>query len=305
MERIRPNRKRILKKFFAFFVLLLFTMTAFSLYQYRQGLSESDGDFEKDGQFTFNGEEEVDQINILLLGIDSRGEEHSRTDTIMIAHYDTKTHQPKVVSIMRDSYVNIPGHGKQKINAAYSWGGPELLRKTIKENFDIDVNYYAIMDFKGFSTVVDTIVPNGIGVNIPYEMSHGIGMTLHPGNQILHGDELLGYVRFRHDRESDFGRVRRQQEIISKLIDNAITMNNLVKLPKIWGIMDSYIETNVRIGTLLTIGKDIITEQSKDMETLRIPLNGEFENRRYEGAGAVLDLNLETNKQALQEFLSN
>jgi len=280
-------------------------MTAFSLYQYRQGLSESDGDFEKDGQFTFNGEEEVDQINILLLGIDSRGEEHSRTDTIMIAHYDTKTHQPKVVSIMRDSYVNIPGHGKQKINAAYSWGGPELLRKTIKENFDIDVNYYAIMDFKGFSTVVDTIVPNGIGVNIPYEMSHGIGMTLHPGNQILHGDELLGYVRFRHDRESDFGRVRRQQEIISKLIDNAITMNNLVKLPKIWGIMDSYIETNVRIGTLLTIGKDIITEQSKDMETLRIPLNGEFENRRYEGAGAVLDLNLETNKQALQEFLSN
>jgi polyisoprenyl-teichoic acid--peptidoglycan teichoic acid transferase len=113
--------------------------------------------------------EDIDQINILLLGIDSRGEEHSRTVTIMIAHYDAKNHQPKLVSIMRDSYVNIPGHGKQKINAAYAFGGPELLRKTIKENFDIDVNYYAIVDFKGFPKVVDPIAPNGIEVDIPLE----------------------------------------------------------------------------------------------------------------------------------------
>ena len=71
------------------------------------------------------------------------------------------------------------------MNAAFSIGGPELVRKTIKENFDIDIHSYAIVDFTGFSKIVDVVAPNGIEVDIPYAMSHGIGMTLQPGNQVV------------------------------------------------------------------------------------------------------------------------
>ncbi|MGV2503450.1 LytR family transcriptional regulator, partial [Priestia megaterium] len=78
------------------------------------------------------------------------------------------------------------------------FGGAELLRQPIKQNFDSDINYYAVVDFEGFSNIVDTIAPDGIEVTVPHDMSSGIGMTLHKGTQVLHGATLLGYVRFRH-----------------------------------------------------------------------------------------------------------
>ncbi|MET1138834.1 LCP family protein, partial [Bacillus subtilis] len=80
-------------------------------FEYKKGLSESDGDFKEDGQFEFNGEgSDLDEVNILVLGIDSRGEDHSRSDSMMVIHYNKKQKQPKLISIMRDSYVDIPGY---------------------------------------------------------------------------------------------------------------------------------------------------------------------------------------------------
>src|SRR3954471_10904629 len=148
---------------------------------------------------SFQGEKnKMDAVNVLLLGSDSRGEKQARTDTIMVAHYNPQTHKTKLISLMRDMYVSIPDYGQQKLNAAYTYGGPELLRETIKENFGLDIHYYAIVDFKGFEKAVDLLVPKGIKVDVPYEMSYGIEMTLEKGKQRLHGKELLGYVRFRH-----------------------------------------------------------------------------------------------------------
>lgn len=107
----------------------------------------------------FNGEEAPDQndLNILIIGTDSRGEDRGRSDSLMIAHYDQKKQQPKLVSIMRDSYVDIPGHGKDKINAAYSYGGIELVRKTLKENFDMPIEYYVTIDFDHFKEAIDSL----------------------------------------------------------------------------------------------------------------------------------------------------
>ncbi len=85
--------------------------------------------------------DENGRINILLLGVDSRGEEKSRTDSMMIAQVDPKTNETKIVSLMRDMYVQIPGYKGYKLNTAFYLGGPELLRQTIKENFGIDVQY--------------------------------------------------------------------------------------------------------------------------------------------------------------------
>lgn len=253
---------------------------------------------------SFQGEiNKIDAVNVLLLGSDSRGEKQARTDTIMVAHYDPQTHKTKLISLMRDVYVSIPDYGQQKLNAAYTYGGPELLRETIKENFGLDIHYYAIVDFKGFEKAVDLLVPKGIEVNVPYEMSSGIEMTLEKGKQQLHGKELLGYVRFRQDRLSDFGRVQRQQEVISKLKEEAVSLNSVMKLPELLDLLHTYIDTNIDTSTLLTIGKDILTEKSGAIETLRIPEDGSFQNKRIEGIGEVLEVDLHQNKEALKKFL--
>jgi polyisoprenyl-teichoic acid--peptidoglycan teichoic acid transferase len=311
MARILRRKKRVRwKRIILFiFILMMGSVGAYATYQYKLGVSLTD-----DGKFTddekvaeaFQGEDvKFGRINVLLLGSDTRGEEHARTDTIMIAHYDQETHQSKLISIMRDTYVVVPGHGNQKINAAYAYGGPELIRQTIKENFDIDINYYAIVDFEGFSKIADVIAPNGIEVDVPYEMSYGIGTTIEPGKQKLHGDNLLGYVRFRHDNLSDFGRVQRQQEVIGKLKDEAMNIGSILKLPKILGVVDPYIDTNLDTPTLLSLGKDLLTNKTNDLKTLRIPVKDSYSDKRFEGVGAVLSINLEQNKSALSEFLSS
>jgi LCP family protein required for cell wall assembly len=204
---------------------------------------------------------------------------------------------------MRDSYVNIPGYGNNKINAAFAFGGPDLMRKTIEENFGIDINYYAIINFKGFEKVADIVAPNGIKVNVPHTMSEGIDMTLHPGEQTLHGKELLGYVRYRKDSESDFGRVKRQQEVLSKLKDEATDVQSITQLPRILGTIEPYITTNVPNSAFLGLGKDFVTGGTKDVATLRIPVDGSFTDQSYSGIGSVLDLDIEENSQAIKDFL--
>ncbi|MEC1260622.1 LCP family protein [Bacillus swezeyi] len=304
----KPKRKRrkIIKRLFTLTLLFVIAVAGYVFYEYRQGLSESEGEFKDDGQFEFNGEgSDVDEVNILVLGIDSRGEDHSRSDSMMVVHYNKKQKQPKLISIMRDSYVDIPGYEKQKINAAYAYGGPELVRKTLKDNFDLDINYYAVIDFNGFSKIVDAIAPDGIEVDVPKRMSYGIGMTLEPGKQVLHGDKLLGYVRFRHDAESDFGRVRRQQEVFSKLEKEAVSVGNIAQLPKLWGIIDPYIETNLPNGLLFSVGKDFILGSVKETKSFRLPVDGSFTNADDPKYGAVLDLDLEKNKEELKTFLED
>jgi LCP family protein required for cell wall assembly len=302
-KRVRVRWGRV---FGALLVLCIFIFGSYSVFQFIQGTAEANNSpLKRDKvEYSFQGEKKTfGMVNVLLLGSDSRGEKQARTDTIMVGHYDQDTHKIKLISLMRDMYVSIPGYGKQKLNAAYTYGGPELLRKTIKENFGLDIHYYAIVDFKGFEKGVDTLVPDGIEVDVPYDMASGIGMTIEQGKQTLHGKELLGYVRFRHDRLSDFGRVQRQQEVISKLTEEAVNLQSVVKLPKLLGLLNGYITTNIDTSTLFSIGKDILTNKSGDIETLRLPEDGTFENQRYDGIGEVLEVDLQQNKEALKEFL--
>ncbi len=304
-------KKRPKKKWIFYTVLFVFSCIAvlsiYAVTQYNQGLSEAaEGKFQDDGTTydAFRGEEpEFGEINILMIGSDTRGEERGLSDTIMIAQYDQDSSEIKLVSLMRDTYVEVPGYGMQKINAAFSYGGPELLRQTIKHNFDIDLYYYAVVDFEGFSKIADLIAPEGIEVNIPHQMSEGIGMTLGPGREVLDGEKMLGYVRFRKDENNDYGRVERQQEVIAKLTKEAVNIQNFVKLPKLLGMADPYIDTNIDSKTLLSMGKGIVSDKDQSIETLRIPVDYSYENA-YTGAGAVLDIDAEENKQQLQNFLS-
>jgi LCP family protein required for cell wall assembly len=204
---------------------------------------------------------------------------------------------------MRDSYVNIPGYGKHKINAAFADGGPELLRQTIKENFGIDLQYYAIVDFQGFVQLIDEAFPKGVEINVEKKMSENIGVTLEPGVQRLDGEQLLGYVRFRYDAVGDFGRVDRQQKAVKAIGDQLSTFDTITKLPKLIGVVSPFVNSNMDAADILFMAKDYLSKKVP-METLRIPVDNSFTEPMIKGEGAVLDINVQKNREALHQFIS-
>ncbi|WP_075981507.1 LCP family protein [Bacillus massilinigeriensis] len=308
-QQYQKQRKKTKKKRWKTVLLVLLLIIggalAYSYYQYRQGVSQSTKKADIDKQeYSFNGsKDQYGGINILLLGSDARGKEKSRADTIMVAQYHPEKKTYKLISIMRDSYVSIPGHGNNRINTAFAYGGPELLRQTIKENFDIDLQYYSIIDFEGFVQLIDEAFPNGVEVDVEKEMSTNIGVTIKPGLQRLDGKHLLGYVRFRHDAIGDFGRVERQQKVVKEVASELTSLQTIPKLPKLVGVVTPFINTNMSTGNMLYIGKDFLSEKNRDIETLRVPVDGSYANENINGA-AVLSVDLEKNKEAIHNFLA-
>ncbi|MEH7514994.1 LCP family protein [Gottfriedia acidiceleris] len=300
----KKKKKSLLFKLSLILIILISGTLCYGFYQYKKGIQLGQQNTNKQ-TIKFNSKKIPNKTNILLLGEDARKKgESSRTDSIMILQYNKK-HETKLVSIMRDSYVPIPGYGKHKINAAYSLGGVELLRQTLQQNFGIEIEYYAIIDFKGFEEMIDELTPNGITINVEKPMESHIGVSLQPGVQQLNGKELLGYARFRHDAKGDFDRVVRQQKVLEAIKSQVLTIKGIASLTKTLGVIQPYIQTNMSTMDLLKIGSDYIVKgKDKDVETLRFPIDGAFTPKRYEKSGEVLELDVEKNKEALQLFLN-
>lgn len=249
-------------------------------------------------------------LHILILGIDTRGEEHSRSDAIIVGQYHPQQKSLKLVSLMRDTYVKIPSYKKEynKLNTAYYLGGQELMVKTIKENFGLDVDHVITIDFKGFVQVVDTIAPEGIEVEVTQDMVEDMNFAVEPGMRKLHGEELLKYVRFRHDAESDFGRVKRQQEVIVKvreqLSEQILSVQQFADLPKLVENITQYVESDLTMPEMLALAAKVFFYQIDEIETMTIPVENGFENKTYEHAGAVLQLDYQKNVEALNNFFN-
>ncbi|QIZ08751.1 LCP family protein [Priestia megaterium] len=248
-------------------------------------------------------------MNFLLIGSDSRGETQSFSDAIIIAQYVPKEGNIKLISLMRDSYVKIPGHrkGYDKLNMAYFIGGNELLKKTIYQNFGIKVDHSVSIDFEGFANFIDLIAPEGITVNVSQKMIDDFNMKVKPGENALKGRELLKYVRFRHDDESDFGRVRRQQEVLVKVkeqLRNKFShFESLAALPDFVDQGLNHVESDMEKGEILSVLSKLVFYPVKNIDSLRIPVKNTFVNKTYPHAGTVLELNLEENREALKDFL--
>ena len=275
-------------------------------------LSKMEDESKKKAKIPFNGVKDINgKINVLIVGIDSRGENKSRSDAIMIAQYNPQNKKGKIVSIMRDSYLEIPGNDQHfnKINNAYYFGGPELLRQTIKHNFDIDVQHFIAIDFQGFVKVVDIVAPEGVEVHVNQKIIDDMGLDVKPGLQKLHGKDLLAYARFRHDNLSDFGRVQRQQEVLSSLknefMNQISSVNGVAKLPKIGEKLMQYVDTDMDIKTFVSLCGTVLFNQVKDVETMRIPVHMGYSDIKYPHAGQVLQLDIAKNKEAMKEFLVN
>ena len=310
-EGITPRRKgkkiRLKKLPFVILelVLLLILVVVFIKSSYNSGLDLAARHGQKHVNYDFNGVSNKDgKSNVLILGQDRMIDGSARTDSIMIAQYDFLNKKVKIISVMRDIYAEIPGYRNYKINTAYTLGGPELLRKTIEKNLGIPIEHYAIIDFKGFEAMVDEISPSGVPVNVEKDMSENIGVSLKKGQHNLNGKELLGYARFRHDEEGDFGRVRRQQQVISALKQEMVSLPVFFKTPKLAGIARGYVNTDLKDGEIFRMGTSFVIRGDKKQSTLTVPVKGSFQQASYPEAGAVLEIDKEMNKKAIQKFLN-
>ncbi|MFC0557701.1 LCP family protein [Halalkalibacter alkalisediminis] len=319
----RKNKKSVIKKLFISTIiaiaLILFTIGSYVYLQYEAGKSLSENQLSEASEtptipkkhstkkiLSTNEPENNAPINVLLVGVDKLNNGLARTDTIMIAQYNPLNGDSKVASIMRDSYVEVPGRSNNKINASFAFGGVDLLRETIRHNFGLDIHYYALINFEGFIHLVDTIAPNGITVLTEEQMyDPNNSIKFQPGEHVLDGVNTLNYVRFRKDRENDFGRVRRQQEVLNLLKNELFTLSGISKIPKLTGMIEPHLDTNIQTSKLLSLGRDVVLNPIDEIKTLRIPIDGSFKDAYYQHAGSVLQMDLEENQKAIQEFFSN
>lgn len=197
------------------------------------------------------------RINILLLGTDSEIGNESRTDTIILASVDTEQKKLSFLSIPRDTRVNIPSYGDNRINAANHLGGVELVKETISKLLKVPIDYYVLTNFEGFIGIVDIL--GGVEIDVEQNMKcrvyDGV-INLEKGIQRLDGEKALQYVRFRYDKLGDISRTQRQQKFLVALAKEMMQAKNVVKLPALIPQLQKTVETDLTLAQLLGLARD-------------------------------------------------
>ena len=228
----------------------------------------------KPGTTAFNGK---DTLNILCLGLDHNYTDQgilytkgARTDTIFVLSIDKEAKYVNMLSIPRDTWVYIDGYGYNKINSAYSFGGLELAKKTISEFLGIKIDHYIIIKIKAGTEIVDAL--DGLNIDVEKDMDYddnwgNLHIHLKEGEHKLTGAEAVGYARFRHDEEGDWGRMRRQQQVINALVKELKKPENLLKIDKLIKIANENIETDLTPAEMLDICRCYKDFDKKNMAT--------------------------------------
>ena len=193
-------------------------------------------------------------FSVLLLGVDERPEDAGRSDSILVATVNPIEDSVKLVSIPRDTLVTIPGYGKDKVNAAFAYGGINLAVETVENYLNIPINFYTKINMEGMVDLVDAV--GGINVDNKYAFELD-GVELDVGNFDLNGNQALQYARMRkQDPAGDFGRQERQKEVISKIVKNALSINSLTNFNKIFNAVGKNVETNFTGSELWELAKN-------------------------------------------------
>ena len=253
------------------------------------------------------GGKDSDRINLLLIGQDRReGETASRSDSIVLCTIQKDALRMTMTSFLRDLYVPIPGHGSNRINAAYAFGGTELLQQTLSENFGIRIDGCFEVDFSQFSRLVD--LRGGVAIDLRQDEAQLInadipGSTLQEGKQLLNGEQALAYARIRKlDADGDFSRTDRQRKIISAFFDSCKDL----RLPEILELVEQAIHmvsTDMKKAKVLSLTLELFP-LLPEMEIIsqKIPVEGTFTDQTIDGM-AVLEADMDANRKYLEESL--
>ncbi|MGD8903451.1 MAG: LCP family protein [Anaerolineae bacterium] len=195
-------------------------------------------------------------VNIILLGSDKREDDSTwRTDTMIVVSVDTERKVVRLLSIPRDLWVNIPGHGYERINSADMWGelaqegsGPALVKQTVYENLGIPIQYYVRADFDGFIEIIDAVGGVDIDVECPLP-----DIEMEAGIQHMDGEDALLYARSRITT-NDFDRSRRQRKLLMALWGKAKSSDIITKIPALWMAMAGTFETDLPLDKVLSLG---------------------------------------------------
>jgi LCP family protein required for cell wall assembly len=203
-------------------------------------------------------------VNILIMGIDqvpgakegTDGIFAGRSDTMLLLRVDPTDNSVNLLSIPRDTQVEIPGIGVTKINQANASGGPLLARETLRKTLNVDIDRYVRVSTGAFRELVDAL--GGVRVYVPQRMKYTdktqkLTIDLEPGWQDLNGDQAEQFARFRHDSYGDIGRVQRQQTLIKALREKLTNPLMLPRLPVLVGTLQKYIDTNLTVEEMLAL----------------------------------------------------
>lgn len=215
--------------------------------------------------------------NIALFGIDTRDDtyEGSRSDCIMIASINHDTKEIKIVSVYRDTYLNIPGRGLDKVNHAYSYGGPALSMSTLNTNLDLDITEFATVNFTATKDIINAI--GGVEIEVTDAEAKSIPRISSGGTYLLDGEQALAYGRIRKI-DSDYKRTERMRTVVMAVFEKAKTMS-ITELNKLANQLLPEIYTNISATEILALipkiySYSIVESQGWPYETRGITLGG-------------------------------
>ncbi|MDQ0208896.1 LCP family glycopolymer transferase [Alkalicoccobacillus murimartini] len=263
-RRGKRKSKRVLKVLLALASIFLLVVVSGAGYLYLKAKS-AENEFHSTlerGEKSELRTEAVDvgkhNFSVLLLGDDARpGEDHARTDAILVATFNRSERSIILTSIPRDSYVEIAGRGTQdKINHANAFGGIDMTVATVENFLDIPIDYYATVKFDGFKDIVDAL--DGIDVDVKYtfDFTEG-GQTLNftEGPTELDGEHALAYTRERKSANSggDFGRGQRQAQVMAAIIDKAASFQSIDNFGRVFDSLGSTLRTDLSFANLVAL----------------------------------------------------
>ena len=259
LKKLLENKKRVL---IAVIILIIVLYALAFYFYYHKGFS-----VQGDDPFA------TSKVTVLVTGSDTPIESPPRSDTIFLASINLEEGDTGIMFVPRDTRLDIPGYGTNKINAAYALGGIELLEETLESFLQIPVDYHIDLDFAGFSSIVDVL--GGIEVEVERELNYvdragDLEIDIPAGRQKLDGEQALNYVRYREPIYGDIGRIRRQQKFIRSGFERLRSPDIITKLPALYNELRKNIETNIPYGDItpfLRILKQMNMEQLQ-IETL-------------------------------------
>lgn len=224
--------------------------------------------------------------NIALFGIDSRSNDFAgRSDSVIVFTIDKENNKLKLTSLMRDSYVNIDGHGKDKLTHAYAYGGAQLAVRTLNENFKLNIKDYVTVDFSGLINIIDAL--KGIDITIRSDEVQYINQYIdelskiegvspsyikEAGSYHLNGIQAVAYTRIRYTSGGDYERTERQRIVLEQIFQK-VKDTSLTNLPSLVSSLPAYVRTSLTSSEILSLGTSVLTSGVSNLEQVRFPLD--------------------------------